>query len=237
MCWKLNWLKNTKKIWVANFFHKIHLKEGQKSTNIELWINSLSIMGPQNEAFEKMVAVDRRSTFWKRWSVHSYNGHVHRAQWWARPRFWGRDRDRDFHFGSHGTETETETFILGFMEPRPRPRLSFWVSWNRDRDRDFEFGSRGIETETETFILGLVESRPRPRLSFWVSWNTDKDLDFCFLCLGKFLARYSLVSWNKRQSWKHHVFLRAQTNKCFNPKEQGKQFINKRTQVIINLFI
>ena len=84
MCWKLNWLKNTKKIWVANFFHKIHLKEGQKSTNIEFWINSLSIMGPQNEAFEKMVAVDRRSTFWKRWSVHSYNGHVHRAsrqQW------------------------------------------------------------------------------------------------------------------------------------------------------------
>ena len=159
------------------------------------------------------------------------------AQWWARPRFWGRDRDRDFHFGSHGTETETETFILGFMEPRPRPRLSFWVSWNRDRDRDFEFGSRGIETETETFILGLVESRPRPRLSFWVSWNQDKDLDFCFLCLGKFLACYSLVSWNKRQSWKHHVFLRAQTNKCFNPKEQGKQFINKRTQVIINLFI
>ena len=138
-------------------------------------------------------------------------------------------------FGSHGTETETETFILGFMEPRPR--LSFWVSWNRDRDRDFEFGSRGIETETETFILGLVESRPRPRLSFWVSWNQDKDLEFCFLCLGKFMACYSLVSWNKRQSWKHHVFLRAQTNKCFNPKEQGKQFINKRTQVIINLFI
>jgi hypothetical protein len=31
--------------------------------------------------------------------------------------------------------------------------------------------------------------------------------------------------------------LRAQTNKCLNPKKQGKQFINERTQVIINLFI
>ena len=76
---KIELAKKYEKIWVANFFHKIHLKEGQKSTNIEFWINSLSIMGPQNEAFEKMVAVDRRSTFWKRWSVHSYNGHVHRA--------------------------------------------------------------------------------------------------------------------------------------------------------------
>ena len=90
-------------------------------------------------------------------------------QWWARPRFWGRDRDRDFHFGFHGTETETETFILGLLEPRPRPRLWVWVSWNRDRDRDFYFGSRGIETETETFILGFVESRQRPRILFLVS--------------------------------------------------------------------
>ena len=138
----------------------------------------------------------------------------------SRPRLlfwvsWYRDRDRDFYFGSRWVETETETFILGHTESRPR--------------RDFHFGSRGIETETETFISGLVESRPRPKLLFWVSLNRDRDRDrdwdFYFESheIDTEIETFILVSCKQRQSQKHPEFVRAQTNKCFNPKEQEYQ--------------
>ena len=60
---KIGLAQKHEQIRVARNFHKIHLKEGQKLTNLAFRINSLAIMGPENKAFEIGGVVDCRSTF------------------------------------------------------------------------------------------------------------------------------------------------------------------------------